>query len=393
MVTWPNCLRNRYLPNFHARASVTVVFALNGFLAAMWVAHIPVITARTGVTHGALGGLLLLLGGAAFLGMQLCGPLIDRVGSKPVAIASVLGLSVAVVGPVLATNTVTLAAAMALFGFANGSLDVSMNAQAVDVERGYGRPIMSAFHGYFSVGSMIGSAVVALTLWLDAGVLITVVSASVVAVLTLCVVASNLLVTHDDRSTSELSRGWWQEVDRRRLVILAVVAFALMLAEGTAYDWSALSVVETFAEPDATGAVAFFGFSATMMATRFVIDPIVAAVGPRVVVAGGALIGCFGMAAVVLASTTWVAIAGWALFGIGLAGGIPQIFTAAGNLSSAASGRAISTVVGCGYLGMLAGPAVVGYASKLTSLSTALVVVIVALAVAAAGSGAVAARR
>ncbi|GAB19490.1 putative major facilitator superfamily transporter, partial [Gordonia effusa NBRC 100432] len=160
-----------------ARIAVTVVFALNGFLAAMWVAHIPVITARTGVTHETLGGLLLLLGGSAFVGMQLCGPLIDRFGSRPLTIIAVSVLSVAVFGPVLATGTLSLALAMAAFGFANGSLDVSMNSQAVVVEQAYGRPVMSAFHAYFSVGSMIGSALVALTLWLDVGVVLTVVGA------------------------------------------------------------------------------------------------------------------------------------------------------------------------------------------------------------------------
>lgn len=375
-----------------ARLAVTVVFALNGFLAAMWVAHIPVITARTGVDHDALGGLLLVLGASAFVGMQVCGPLIDRFGSRPLTIAAVMLLALAVIAPVLAVGPLSLAASLVAFGFANGGVDVSMNSQAVTVEQSYGRPIMSAFHAFFSVGSMVGSALVALTLWLDVGVVGTVVGASTFAVVLLACIARQLS-TADAVSDGAPVRGWWHGINRPRFVMLAVVAFALMLAEGTAYDWSALHVVETFAVPDATGAIAFFAFSAAMTITRFVIDPIAARLGPVAVVRIGAVVGALGMAAVVLAPTQWVAIGGWLVFGIGLAGGIPQIFTAAGNLTPVARGQVISVVVGCGYLGMLAGPAIIGFVSSATSLSAALAIVIVALGVAVAGAGNVGVRR
>ena len=96
------------------RASVAAIFALNGFLAAMWVAHIPVIAEATGVGHDELGGLLLLLGGSAFVGMQICGPLIDRWGSRPLTIAAAVLLSGVIITPVLATSALTLAGALAL---------------------------------------------------------------------------------------------------------------------------------------------------------------------------------------------------------------------------------------------------------------------------------------
>ncbi|WP_343287233.1 MFS transporter [Gordonia sp. SID5947] len=379
-----------------ARGSVIVVFALNGFLAAMWVAHIPVITERTGVSHDQLGGLLLLLGASAFVGMQICGPIIDRWGSRPSTVVAALVLSLAILAPVSAVNGATLAAAMAGFGFANGALDVSMNAQAVQVERAYGRPIMSSFHGFFSVGSLIGSGVVAVTLWLDVGVLTTVAVAGLVGLLVAAVAAPGLLprAVHDpvpDVASAEVAgtRRWWTGVDLRRLVLLAAVAFALMLAEGTAYDWSALHVVETFGTPESIGAIAFGAFSAAMTVSRFGVDAVAASVGPIAVIRWGALIGMAGMLLAVLAPSAGWAILGWTVFGVGLAGLIPQIFTAAGNLTAASSGRAISMVVGCGYLGMLAGPAVVGFISDRSTLSVGLVVAIVALAFAAAAAGVV----
>ena len=157
-----------------ARGAVSAIFFLNGFLAALWVAHIPVITARTDTSHEQLGGLLLLLGGSAFVGMQVSGHALDRFGSRTTTLVAATLLCPVMIGPAVASNTVALAVALALFGFVNGSLDVSMNAQAVAVERAYRRPIMSSFHGFFSLGGLAGSLVVAATLWAQVGVAATV---------------------------------------------------------------------------------------------------------------------------------------------------------------------------------------------------------------------------
>ncbi|MDV7173084.1 MFS transporter [Gordonia amicalis] len=379
-----------------SRRAVASIFALNGFLAAMWVAHIPVISDRTGVGHDELGGLLLLLGGSAFVGMQVCGPLIDRWGSRPLTVAAAVVLAAVILTPVLAVDTLTLGAALAAFGFANGCLDVSMNAQAVAVERAYRRPIMSSFHGWFSSGSLVGSGVVAATLWADVGVVPTVACAAVAGLVVVAAVARGL-AGRDERPTTSTNNSsgsssgstWWDGIDRRRLVLLAIVAFGLMLAEGTAYDWSALHVVESYGTGEAIGAIAFGAFSATMTVSRFVIDPVVASVGAVRVVRVGALVGIVGMAIAIVSPVPALAVVGWAVFGVGLAGLIPQIFTAAGNLTDSAGGRTISIVVGCGYLGMLAGPAVVGFISSRTSLNTGLLAALAALLLAVCLAGVV----
>ncbi|MGC4932452.1 MFS transporter [Gordonia sp. DT30] len=387
-----------------ARAAVAAIFCLNGFLAALWVAHIPVITQRTGISHEALGGMLLLVGASAFVGMQVCGHLIDRFGSRPTTLAAAMVLCPAMLGPVLATGPAALAGALAVFGFVNGSLDVSMNAQAVTVERAYRRPIMSAFHGFFSVGGLLGSGAVALGLWMHWPVVATVAVLGGLGLIVVAAAATGIVgpdfgrtgsgSPNADSGAGDAGARWWHELDLRRLVVMAALAFVLMLAEGTSYDWSALHVVETFGTPEAIGALAFAGFSAAMMIARFVIDPIAARAGPVAVVRWGALIGALGMIVALLPSSptpssATIAIVGWTIFGIGLAGLIPQIFTAAGNLTEQSSGRAISMVVGCGYLGMLAGPAVVGFISGHSTLRVGLTPVLVALAFAIVAAGVV----
>ncbi|SCD83412.1 Major Facilitator Superfamily protein, partial [Streptomyces sp. SolWspMP-5a-2] len=140
-----------------ARVATFTYFILNGTLLGMWVVQIPPVEERVGISHAVLGGFLVLLGLGAFLGMQVAGPLADRLGTRTVVPASALLCAATLVLPGLATAPWALGVALLVFGFANGCLDVSMNAHAVQVEKAYGRPVMSAFHATFSVGGVLAA--------------------------------------------------------------------------------------------------------------------------------------------------------------------------------------------------------------------------------------------
>lgn len=396
-----------------ARIAGSLVFGLNGALAAMWVAQIPVISARTGVDHAALGGLLLAAGLSAFVSMQIFGPLADRLGTRGLCVFAVCALALAIVGPTLVTSPQSLLIALIAFGFFNGALDVSMNSQAVVIERLYRRPIMSSFHAYFSLGGLVGSAVVAAALFAGAQPWMTACAVAAISVVAVWVVAGALIpdrpgdvvdaipdartadpTTADpaDTDSSPTNTDGRAGVAGRvpialRVAVMAVLAFSLMLAEGSAYDWSGLHMVERYGVTDAVGAVAFAVFSLTMLVGRLRADAIVARRGAAWVVRAGALIAVVGMSVVICASTPWLSVIGWALFGLGVAAGVPQLFSAAGNLSAASSGRYISIVVGAGYLGMLAGPASIGFVARHTTLGVALWLAAAAAAVAVLGAG------
>lgn len=169
----------------------------------------------------------------------------------------------------------------------------------------------------------------------------------------------------------------------RRVVLLGGVAFALMLCEGVANDWSALQVQERLDSPASVAALAFGAFSATMTLGRFVADRVSARIGSAGVIRYGTLMAAVGMGTVMASPVLPLTLAGWALFGLGLSGAVPQLFTAAGNLDSGSPGADMSRVVGLGYLGFLAGPACIGWVSEATSLTTAMAVPLVCVLVAA----------
>jgi MFS family permease len=372
-------LRGTVAPSLlRSRAAVIGLFFLSGLTTAVWVVSIPAIQKRIGIDHGVLGSLILLLGVGSFFGMTAAGPLIDRIGSRRTA---AIGAALSVIGvnlPGLATEPWMLGVALFLFGLGVGSIDVAMNDQAVIVERRYCRPIMSSFHAFFSVGTGAGAILGALIQALELPINATLGAGAGIGLI-IAIVCYPMLLSdrHPDTTGTEQEGGAEQLASRGRvltIVMLACVAFAMMLAEGTANDWSALQAVERLHVSDAAASLVYGAFAVAMTIGRFSADTISHRFGPVVVVRFGSAIAAVGMLTVVSSPAYAVTLIGWVVFGVGLSGVVPQIYTAAGNIGSKNQGSTISRVVGAGYLGLLAGPGVIGWISKSIGLTLALLI-------------------
>lgn len=368
-----------------ARAATFAYFALNGFVVGMWLVHIAAVEHRAGVSHATLGLLLLLLGGGAFVGMQFAGPLADRFGAHRVVPVSAVLCTLALILPGLATDWLTLGGGLLVLGLGNGALDVSMNAHAVEVEHAYGRPIMSAFHAVWSVGGFLAALTGSRTLSWGWAPATTMAIASGIALVAAFAAAPALLrrtpkpVEHDDpRGRRRRTPG--------RIWAMAGIAALLMLSEGVANDWSVLHLQTILDARPGTAALAYGFFAAAMTVGRLLTDPVVARVGPVAVVRYGSAIAAVGVLTSALAPGVPLAIAGWTLFGIGLSGSVPQLFSAAGHADRDNAGASVSKVAGLGYLGILAGPAIIGPLTRLMPLNLTFLLVVVFCVVAVAGA-------
>ncbi|MFD3594473.1 MFS transporter [Nocardia sp. NPDC058640] len=373
-----------------ARAAVFAAFTLSGVLLALWVVHIPAIIGRTGVSVSMLSVLVLLMAAGALVGMRLAGPAADRFGSRTLVAVAAAVISVTVLGPGLATGPVTLAIALVCFGFGNGALDVSMNAQAVQVERAYRRPIMSAFHAMFSAGGFLGSLLGAAAQHAGWAPELTLTCATIGGLLITAALVPQLVGESpsptEHYETDASSRLRTERHNRTRTVLtLGGIAFVLLLAEGVAADWSALQVRERLGTSEAGAALAFGAFSATMTIGRFLADRVSAALGPVAIVRYGSLLAAAGFAVAIASPWLPLTLLGWAMCGLGLAGGVPQIFTTAGNLGGSKAATDMSRVFTIGYLGLLAGPTVIGWLAAIVPLTATLIIpLILTLACAAA---------
>ncbi|MER5256922.1 MULTISPECIES: MFS transporter [unclassified Streptomyces] len=342
------------------RLATFVYFTLNGFLMGMWIVHIPAVEHRAGISHAVLGWLLLLLGAGAFVGMQLVGRLTDRFGARTVVPLSAALCSATVILPGLATSAWALGAALLVLGFGNGCLDVSMNAHAVQVERGYERPVMSAFHATFSIGGVLAALVGARTLSWELSPALTLGTVALFGLAVAALAAPSLLRPEADPAERAAAEAVTRRRTPRRIWMLAALALMLMLCEGVANDWSVLHLRDTLDAPAATAALAYGAFATAMTVGRLLADRVSARYGPVAVLRQGASVAAVGMTVAALSPWIPLALVGWTVFGIGLSGCIPQLFSAAGHADQDAAGANVSRVAGLGYLGMLAGPAVIG---------------------------------
>ncbi|MFD7736573.1 MFS transporter [Kitasatospora phosalacinea] len=379
-----------------ARAATYVYFVLCGTLMGAWVVHIPAIETRVGISHATLGGLLVLLGLGAFAGMRAAGPLTDRLGARTAVPASGVLCAASLVLPGLAPNPWTLAAALLVFGFANGCLDVSMNAHAVHVEQAYGRPVMSGFHATFSIGGVLAAGAAAAATATGLGPAATLALLGALGLATALLAARGLL-PGTAPAAADAPPADAGHVDagpaapggdvRRRIRVLAVLALMVMLAEGAANDWSALHLKDVLGTPASTAAFAYGTFAAAMTTGRLLADRIAARYGSTAVLRHGALTAAVGITTAALTPWVWAAFLGWALFGLGLSGCVPQLLSAAGHADPAAAGANVSRVAGLGYLGMLAGPAVIGWLTHLTALNHTFLLLTLFCAATAATAG------
>ncbi|MFD4558375.1 MFS transporter [Streptomyces sp. NPDC058469] len=376
-----------------ARVATFAYFVLCGTVMGTWVVNIPAIEERVGITHATLGGLLVLLGLGAFIGMQVAGPLADRLGARVVVPATGVLCSAALVLPGLAREPWTLAGALLVFGFCNGCLDVSMNAHAVHVEHAYGRPVMSAFHATFSVGGVLAALVGAATASADLSPATGMAAMGTLGIVIALVSARALLpvasTAADTGSAEEAEQAPTapRRTTSRRIWILAALALMVMLCEGAANDWSALHLKDVLGAPASMAAFAYGTFAATMTIGRLLADRLVARFGSMAILRHGAATAAVGITIVAVSPWIWAAFAGWALFGLGLSGCVPQLFSAAGHADPAAAGANVSRVAGLGYVGMLAGPAVIGWLTHFVALNHAFVLLTLLCAITAVAAG------
>ena len=386
-----------------ARVATFVYFVLDGTLMGMWLVQIPAVEKRVGISHATLGSLLVLLGLGAFLGMQVAGRLADRFGTRIVVPTAGVLCAATLVLPGLAREPWALAGALLVFGFSNGCLDVSMNAHAVHVEKAYNRNIMSAFHATFSIGGVIAAVVGARAISAGMSPAATLGIAGAVGVVVALVPARSLLglvpispvpASAVGSTTASTAEGLLAEpvakrraVVPRRIWILAALALMCMLCEGVANDWSALEAKNILGATAATASYAYGTYAATMTIGRLLADQVSRRFGPAAVLRYGAATGAVGLTVVAFSPWIWLTLVGWAIFGLGLSGCVPQLFSAAGHTDPAAAGANVSRVAGLGYLGMLAGPALIGWMTRLMGLNHTFLLPALLLVIAAVAAG------
>ena len=349
--------------------STRLLFLLAGFAAAAWASLVPVAKAATGVNEGQLGLVLLCLGIGSLLAMPVSGVVSTRHGCRKVLM--VCGVALCACLPLLASvqNVFTLAAALFFFGAMIGTFDCVMNIQAVIVERDSKRPLMSGFHGFYSLGGLLGAATTSTIMDLGVSPFATVSAIALAGVLLLMLIRRHVLPYGNPAEGPPFA------LPRGEVLFLGMLCMTVFLVEGSMMDWSAVMLTENHGMPVAQAGYGFAAFSLTMTFGRLTGDRIVARVGRRSVVTVGGLLAMGGILLATLVPLWQAALLGYAMVGLGCSNIVPVLFTAVGRQTSMPQSVAVPAMSTLGYAGVLAGPAAIGFIAHHSSLPMAFLLV------------------
>ncbi|MEN0086865.1 MAG: MFS transporter [Pseudomonadota bacterium] len=352
-----------------ARIAVSAVFFLLGAEMAVWAVMVPLIRLEFGWDEAELSRLLLAFGAGSILAVPTASYILKI---RPHGdVTRFFGfLSLPVIGFVgLASNVPLLFALVLVQGWLLAVTDIAMNANAVEVEDEAGKPIMSSFHAWFSLGGFMGVLFGPLAAVLGLAQMGTL--AGAMLVLAFAIMQRHLLARPVKmvEAVTTGRTGWWRNI-KWIIVILAFANLTAYALEGTVVDWSGVYIEKVLGAEPAMFGVGFAVFSVAMAAMRFSGDVLRSRFGARRLLAASCIVAALSYAAIAVAPTVWWSLPAYFCLGLGLANLVPILFVAAARVPGVTAGSGIALVAGLGYVGFLTFPPLVGFIAAAYGLDT-----------------------
>ncbi|WP_417672221.1 MFS transporter [Roseibium sp.] len=352
-----------------ARWAVAAVFFMLGSLIGAWAARIPDIKEILELDEAGFGGMLLIMALGAFVAFPFAGQLIDRRGAAIVTKAFVILTLAAFAGLCLGVNVWIMAPAMFFAGFCIGALDVSMNAWGTEVETALKRPVMSSYHGLYSMGAGAGAGAGAIALWAEVAVrghfLIW------TAVMGVLMIAMLRVGWTSDRISGPKTKAPIVAFPKGALFLAGLMALIAALGEGAVTDWAALYQIQELDIESSQAAIGFAVFSVAMVVMRLLGDNVIARFGAVPVARISGFAAFVGAGLLVVGIDIWVIWLGCAIMGLGNAVIFPLAMSRAAADPDMSKGAALASVATLGYGAFLFGPPVLGFVGELISLRAA----------------------
>ena len=351
-----------------ARVATNVLFFMCGISFASWASRIPDVKEFLNLSDAALGSVLFAMPIGSLTALPIAGIIIGKFGSKKITLLSMLVYLIALPLLGFAKTPISLAIALFIFGFGSDMLNISMNVQAVNVEKIQNRSFMSSFHAIFSVGFMMGAGLGGLIAKQGINTFEHLTAIGIIdAVMGLLVY--RFLVSYDQKSDKKSPLF---ALPDKSLMLLGIIAFCGMLSEGAMADWSVLYYKQVLNNPEGFTTAGFTAFSVAMVIGRIFGDRIVQSMGLRKTLLINCLIVFLGMSIALMVRNSFVIVLGFGITGLGLSTIIPLIYSEAGHSKTMSAGVALAAITTVGMAGFLIGPVLIGYLSEFSSLRIAL---------------------
>ncbi|MCP9767165.1 MFS transporter [Lacihabitans sp. LS3-19] len=351
------------------RIAISSYFFVNGFLYANLMARLPLLQQNLNISNSLLGTLLFMVAIGSLATMPFTGWLSTRIGTH--AIARNTGLLFCIVLPfiTLVPNVILAAVAMFFIGSFMGSMDVSMNGQAVYVERLWGKPIITSFHAVFSIGMALGAAAGSLFSYYTVPLFQHILSVSFFCMV-LVYSASFFLINDKESNVAQQNEegGSSFRWPTKAIVPLGLIAFCCMIGEGSMTDWTAIYMTKVVGENATFAALAFGLYATGMTIGRLFGDRLAQYFGYRKLLIYDALLSFSGLLIALVYVSVPTTLLGFFVVGLGVASIVPIIFSLAGNTPGVNPAVGIAMATTIGYTGFFVGPPSIGYISDAAGL-------------------------
>lgn len=346
--------------NRQYRIAILIYFFVNGFLYANCTARLPELKDFFGVSNSTLGTMLFMTAIGALIAMPLTGWLTTRYSSGKLTIYA--GLMFCCIVPFIPYSQNIWIGRMSFFmtGFFSGAMDVTMNGQAVFVERAYKKTIMSSFHAAYSIGMALGAGAGALFASFHYPLRFHLLYMAAAGFTALALLSPMILRNQPKNGRQAAEKGHKQRIPFL-IWLIAIIGFCGMTGEGSMVDWSAIYMHTVAGTTKAFSALAVGSFATAMTIGRLFGDRLIDRVGRQTILFCSCFAAIAGLAFALLFVSAPIVLMGFFLVGTGLSNVVPVTYSTAGNIKGIepAAGIAIASTIG--YSGFFVGPPVIGY--------------------------------
>ena len=367
--------------------AICALFFTNGLLIGSLVLRFPEIKDVFGLSASVYGATIALSSLGGILAGPFAAKVVRRLTSRIAASLLTIGLS-ATLRPLASPGSplsvalyLLLACGFFLNGCSDSLVDVAQNMQGLRLQREYRRPIISSFHGMWSVGAAAGGGFGILTTALHMSLLAHTLIASLACIALGLLVLPFTLPGADPDNSEETDREDLSRVRTRPLApaivlgLLVVLCISGMLIEDAGSSWATLFMRDYANTGAALAGSGYVVLLSTHALGRFIADPLVGRFGPRAVVAGGGALLLVGMGGGLLLGTTPALLFGFATAGIRASASVPLAYNAAHDIHGMDPAVGLTIVSWLGRLAFLVAPPLVGVLVQHTSLLSAMLVI------------------
>lgn len=343
-------------------------FLCAGFAIAAWAPMIPYVQQRFDLDEQGLGLMLLCVAGGGLAFMPLSSYLTTRLGCKKVLYATIAILSLCLGAIPLINNIYVMALLLIIFGGASVAADVVSNINAALLEKILDKPIMSGLHGMYSVGGFLGASAVTAVLGFTKDSMYGGIFAAIalaIMLLTLCPhllgLEDNKLAKNDESRDGKTHRGFYIH---HMVLIIGILCFIMFLTEGAILDWSSVYLHQMRNVALENAGYGYAAFAIAMTLFRLSGDKIVSSLGRRFTIVSGSLCVFAGFATTVIMPSVIGVMTGFFLIGVGASNIVPQLISYIAKRKEMPMHISITYVNALGYIGILSGPALIGFIAQ-----------------------------